>query len=95
MQVRTQIQDSNASKRALKALEYAINQGLTNSEIDFFTEPKNITFREYIGARKSEGSFRPDDNIQAGLFIYGEDNFAESPNAVFEIEDCKVAFYEL
>ena len=34
MQVRTQIQDSNASKRALKALEYAINQGLTNIEID-------------------------------------------------------------
>lgn len=95
MQIRTQIQESKSHKEALKALEHAINQGLTNSEIDFFTEPKCLTFREYIGAKDASGGFGADDKIPAGLFIYGEENLANAPKAVFDIDDGKVAFYEL
>ena len=50
MQIRKQSQEGNRQMEMLEALEYAINQGLGNDKLDFFTKPKSITFKEYIGS---------------------------------------------
>ncbi len=83
----------------LKVLEKAINDGLSNDRLDFFTEDKALTFEQYNGAFAHWGEHRkhkPSDTIPAGLFIYGEDNFIDEPDTVFQTETVGlVAFYQL
>ena len=86
MQIRKSSQERNGQMEVLEVLEYAINQGLGNDKLDFFTKPKSITFKEYIG---------PNDIVPAGLFLYGRENFVNTPSAIFETDNSEVAFYEL
>lgn len=95
MQIRKSSQERNGQMEVLEVLEYAINQGLGNDKLDFFTKPKSITFKEYIGANDAEGYLGPNDIIPAGLFLYGRENFINTPSAVFETDNSEVAFYEL
>ena len=46
MQIRKSSQERNGQMEVLEVLEYAINQGLGNDKLDFFTKPKSITFKE-------------------------------------------------
>ena len=41
MQIRKQSQEGNRQMEMLEALEYAINQGLGNDKLDFFTTKVN------------------------------------------------------
>lgn len=86
-------------KSTLKVLEQAINDGLCNDRLDFFTEDKSLTFEDYNGAFAHWGEHRkhqPTDIIPAGLFIYGEDNFIDEPDTVFQTAEIGlVAFYQL
>lgn len=96
MQIRTKFKETEMKNEMLRVLEKAINNGLTNMSMDFFTQPKEITFGEYISAIDAEGHLSPNDKVPAGLLIWGEDNFVGSPSAVFYLDDAsKVAFYEL
>ena len=82
--------------KTIKVIETAINQGLTNSEMDLLAENKNISFADYIGATNANGKYKTKDPIPAGLFIYGESNFISIPDTIFFTEMAtKVAFYEL
>ena len=95
MQIRKSSQERNGQMEVLEVLEYAINQGLGNDKLDFFTKPKSITFKEYIGANDAEGYLGPNDIVPAGLFLYGRENFVNTPSAIFETDNSEVAFYEL
>jgi|GEM_PF-1403266 hypothetical protein len=95
MQIRKSSQERNGQMEVLEVLEYAINQGLGNDKLDFFTKPKSTTFKEYIGANDAEGYLGPNDIVPAGLFLYGRENFVNTPSAIFETDNCEVAFYEL
>lgn len=95
MQIRKSSQERNGQMEVLEVLEYAINQGLGNDKLDFFTKPKSITFNEYIGANDAEGYLGPNDIVPAGLFLYGRENFVNTPSAIFETDNSEVAFYEL
>lgn len=95
MQIRNNPPESNGQKEIFEVIEYAINQGLSNDKLDFFTKPKDITFKEYIGAKESEGYFRPNDIVPAGLFLYGRENFINTPSTIFKTDDSDVAFYDL
>ena len=95
MQIRKSSQERNGQMEVLEVLEYAINQGLGNDKLDFFTKPKSITFKEYIGANDAEGYLGPNDIVPAGLFLYGRENFINTPSAIFKTDNSEVAFYEL
>lgn len=95
MQIRKSSQERNGQMEVLEVLEYAINQGLGNDKLDFFTKPKSTTFKEYIGANDAEGYLGPNDIVPAGLFLYGRENFVNTPSAIFETDNSEVAFYEL
>lgn len=80
----------------LKVLEIAINQGLDNNSIDFFTDDKNINFSDYIGAVNSNGEHTINSEVKAGLLIWGYDNFISAPDTVFDSHDGqKIAYYKL
>ena len=83
--------------KTLKVLETAINKGLNNSEIDFFADDdERITFGNYLGAVKSNGSEKISDTIAAGLFIWGEENFISIADTIFENGNGdKIAYYKL
>lgn len=95
MQIRNLNQKEKVNTEVLKALECAMNRGLTNNEVDFFTKPQEITFKEYLGAIRADGYFGPYDKVPAGLIIYQRENFTGVPSAIFETESCEVAFYAL
>lgn len=95
MQIRKQSQEGNRQMEMLEALEYAINQGLGNDKLDFFTKPKSITFKEYIGANEADGYLGPNDIVPAGLFLYDRENFVSTPSAIFKTDNSEAAFYEL
>ena len=82
--------------KTLRVLERAINRGLDNSSIDFFTDDKNINFSDYIGAVNSNGEHTINSDVKAGLLIWGNDNFISVPDTVFDLRDGqKVAYYKL
>lgn len=84
------------NKKSIEALENALRNGLDNSQLDFFIEDKELTFADYISARESVGCHQPTDNVPAGMFIFGEDNFVGKPDTVFHTSECgAVAFYKL
>lgn len=72
MQIRKSSQEGNGQKEVLEVLEYALNQGLGNDKLDFFTKPKSITFKEYIGTKEAEGYLGPNDFVPAGFFYMVE-----------------------
>ena len=83
-------------KTTIRALEAALDNGLDNSQLDFFVEDKGLSFEDYISATGSSGIHKPSGDIPAGMFIFGEDNFVGKPDTVFHTSECgAVAFYKL
>jgi hypothetical protein len=81
--------------KTLSLLKKAIENGLDNSVLSVDIEPKNCTFKEYIGDFSGNGKHQIDDKVPAGVIIWNEDNFIGLPDTVFTSETEKVAFYEL
>ncbi|MBR0116518.1 MAG: hypothetical protein IJM04_04470 [Prevotella sp.] len=83
-------------KTTIRALEAALDNGLDNSQLDFFVEDKGLSFEDYISATGSSGIHKPSGDIPAGLFIFGEENFVGKPDTVFQTAHVgSVAFYQL
>ncbi len=83
-------------KTTIRALEEALDNGLDNRQLDFFVEDKGLSFADYISATGSSGIHKPSGDIPAGLFIFGEENFAGKPDTVFQTAQFgSVAFYQL
>ena len=60
-------------------------------------DPLTVSFKNFIGDLSVNGKYSIDDEVPAGLFIWGEDNFISIPCTVFTNykNGQKVAFYSL
>lgn len=81
----------------LEVLSQAIRNGLTNGELIVNTKQLTTPFKTFLGNLSVMGIYSIDDIVPAGVFIFGEDNFISSPDAIFTDykEGFKIGFYTL
>lgn len=80
--------------KLIELFQKIISNGIAD-QCTVASEDLPITFKDYIAAVSSCGSFSVDDIVPLGVFIWGDENFIGTPDCVFSDENgVAVGFYQ-